>query len=320
MMRFTLFILTTISILGCVNLDGFVHNPVHCSTVSEATCEGKSDVWDQVCLSCEESYNFSDTYEFKDGWYARDIPDSSVTNHTLKTADDEGEIDLYWINSHGENSLLAQTTMIYNHGNYAGIEHYMPNVRYFYEAGYNVVVWDYRGYGKSMPETTANATQWFADTELVYDFVRASAIDKSKIVMLGQSLGAIPASHAVLYQKPCALIMETPFTSLGAIGADNSGLALPDAFLSSGAYNNIEKMKSYDGPLFVMHGTHDYTISYDAAVELYNAGAGPKDMWTIVNVGHIISRPNREYAVGTERYLGRMQEFLMEYATDCLTQ
>ena len=320
MMKLSFLLLMPLSLLGCVNLDGFVHNPVHCSTVSEDTCEGKDDVWDQICLACEEPYNFSDTYEFKDGWFARDIPEDSVTNHKLKTADGEGEIDLYWITSHGENSTLAQTTMIYNHGNYAGVEHYMPNVRYFHEAGYNVVVWDYRGYGKSMPETTPNATQWFADTELVYDFVRASALDNSKIVMLGQSLGAIPASHAVLYQKPCALIMETPFTSLGTIGQDNSGLNFPDAFLSSGSYNNIEKMKSYDGPLFVMHGTQDYTISYEAAVALYNAGAGPKDMWTIVGVGHIISRPNRENAVGTERYLERMQEFLTEYAASCLTQ
>ena len=320
MMKFTFLVLIPLSIVGCVNLDGFVHNPVHCSTVTSDTCEDKDDVWDQICRSCDEPYNFSDTYDFKEGWFARDIPEDNVANHKLKTADKEGEIDLYWVTSHGENDALAQTTLLYHHGNYAGIEHYMPNVRYFYEAGYNIVVWDYRGYGKSMPETTPDANQWFADTELVYDFVRASALDNTKIAILGQSLGAIPSSHAALYQEPCALVMETPFTSLGTIGRDNSGLSLPDAFLSSGAYNNIEKMKSYKGPLFVMHGTQDYKISYEAAVELYNAATGPKDMWTIVGVGHIISRPNRDNAVGTARYLGRIQEFLTEYAPACLTQ
>jgi len=319
MMRLGCGLFISLLTVGCVNLDGFVHNPVHCSTVGESTCEAKDDVWDQVCLPCETPYNFSDTYEFTDDWYARDIPSGSVTNHKLKTADDEGEIDLYWIASHGENTSLAQTTLLYHHGNYAGIEHYMPNVRYFYEAGYNVVVWDYRGYGKSLPESTPNANQWFADVELVYDFVRATAIDKNKIALLGQSLGAIPSTHAALYQKPCALIMETPFTSLGTIGRDNSGLAMPDAFLSSGQYNNSEKIKEYDGPLFVMHGTEDYKISYEAAVELYNNAPGVKDMWTIVGVGHIISRPNRDKAVGTARYLGRIQEFLNEYAPTCLT-
>ena len=166
MMRFTVFFVVALGLGGCVDLDGFVHNPVHCSTVSEDTCN-KDDVWDKVCLSCDEPYNFSDTYEFTDDWYARDIPEESVVNEKLKTADGEGEIDLYWITSHGENSKLAQTTLLYHHGNYAGIEHYMPNVRYFYEAGYNVVVWDYRGYGKSMPETSPNASQWFADGIIV---------------------------------------------------------------------------------------------------------------------------------------------------------
>ena len=89
-----------------------------------------------------------------------------------------------------------------------------------------------------MPETTANATQWFADTELVI-FYSASAIDKSKIVMLGQSLCDS--------SQPCCVVPKTLRSHYGnaihfirCYGADNSGLALPDAFLSSGAYNNIE--------------------------------------------------------------------------------
>ena len=318
MMRFGLLVTIVGLFAGCVDLDGFVHNPVHCSNVSEQTCN-KNDVWDNVCLSCEEPYDFAATYEFKEGWYARDIPQDSVEGHKLKTTDGEGEIDLYWITAHGENASLAQTTLVYHHGNYAGIEHYMPNVRYFYEAGFNVVVWDYRGYGKSLPETTPNASQWFADAETVSDFVQENAPDKSRIVLLGQSLGAIPATHVALYQMPCAYILETPFTSLGAIGHDNSGLTLPDGFLSKGQYNNTEKIKRYEGPLFVMHGTEDYTISYEAAVQLYNNAPGPKDMWTIVGVGHIISRPNRENAAGTARYLGRIQEFLEQHASACLT-
>ena len=106
MMKLSFLLLMPLSLLGCVNLDGFVHNPVHCSTVSEDTCEGKDDEWDQICLACEEPYNFSDTYEFKDSWFARDIPEDSVTNQKLKTADGEDEIDHYWITSDGENSAL----------------------------------------------------------------------------------------------------------------------------------------------------------------------------------------------------------------------
>ena len=166
MMRFSWLGLLMALLSGCVDLDGFVHNPVHCSTVTEENCEGKDDVWDKICKSCEEPYDFADAYEFTDEWYARDIPSDSVTNHKLETADGEGEIDLYWVQGHGENNF-SQTTLLYQHGNYAGIEHYLPNVRYFYEAGFNVVVWDYRGYGKSLPDTTPNASQWFFDTELL---------------------------------------------------------------------------------------------------------------------------------------------------------
>ena len=50
MMRFTGLLLFSIFHLGCVDLDGFVHNPVHCTTVNEDTCEGEEDVWDNLVL------------------------------------------------------------------------------------------------------------------------------------------------------------------------------------------------------------------------------------------------------------------------------
>ena len=46
---------------------------------------------------------------------------------------------------------LAETTIVYNHGRYASIDHYMPRIQMLHELGVNVYVWDYQGYGKSLP-------------------------------------------------------------------------------------------------------------------------------------------------------------------------
>ena len=72
----------------------------------------------------------------------------AVLQTSIPTTDGIGTLDAYFIESHGENPALKDTTIIYNHGNFAGIEHYIPRLQFLYDAGYNIFVWDYRGYGK----------------------------------------------------------------------------------------------------------------------------------------------------------------------------
>jgi len=53
---------------GCLDLDGFVHNPVPCSTVSTETCEDKAYTpFEQVCVPCDEDYSCTRDYDWLDG-------------------------------------------------------------------------------------------------------------------------------------------------------------------------------------------------------------------------------------------------------------
>lgn len=90
---------------GCLNLDSFAHGPVHCTTVGPDTCD-LEEVWDRVCVTCDEDYDWSRDYPWMDGTLKagstiRPIDASRVTTHTVVTDDGEGELDVYVIASHG---------------------------------------------------------------------------------------------------------------------------------------------------------------------------------------------------------------------------
>ena len=58
------------TLTGCLTLDGFAFNPVHCSQISEATCEGASSIWNEMCTPCEETYPWDKEYDWIEGTLA----------------------------------------------------------------------------------------------------------------------------------------------------------------------------------------------------------------------------------------------------------
>ena len=118
-----------LTLLGCLELDAFVFGGVHCSTVGPETCT--DDPWDAICLPCDSPYEWDRSYPWFDTMLApgegvRPIPSSVPVGQVLASRDGLAELDTWFVPSHGEVPALARTTILYNHGNYAGIEHYLP--------------------------------------------------------------------------------------------------------------------------------------------------------------------------------------------------
>ena len=160
------------ALTACADVDAMLHNPRHCSIIGPDTCERASDpIWGKLCAACDDPYDWGIEYAwmeqtFDEGQSARAIDASTVTQMSIPTSDGLGSLDAYLVPSHGEDPDLAGITIVYSHGNFASIEHYLPRVRYLHELGVSVFVWDYRGYGKSEPNTAPNGEQFVADARL----------------------------------------------------------------------------------------------------------------------------------------------------------
>ncbi len=310
---------------GCLDLDSFVHNPVPCSTVSTETCEDKADTpFDQVCVPCNEEYSWIRDYEWLDGTLDEGTPSvravaTEVSRSTLSSDDGEAQLDVYFIPSHGEVAELAGVTVLYNHGNYAGIEHYQPRLRFLHEAGYNVMAWDYRGYGKSMPEAAPSPEQFVADARTMGGYAAGVVPDPDRIVVYANSLGGVPAVEMALASRPCALMLEAPFTSMSRISASNSGTSFSESFFSQNLFDNVSKLDGYEGAALIMIGEWDNKFPVADQQAMYDGIVGEKELWVVPEARHGITNVGVPEA-GLSPYFETMLSFLEEKAPTCLIE
>ncbi|MBR58290.1 MAG: hypothetical protein CMH54_09740 [Myxococcales bacterium] len=323
MYKATIQILLLLGFLSaCADLDANVHNRRHCTAVTEATCTADL-YWDRLCTACEDDYEFNRDYEWMEGTLEpgqtlREFDLSTIAAEELATDVGDGTLFVYFIPSHGENASLTNTTIVYNNGNFASVEHYIPRYRFLHDAGYNLVVWDYRGYGKSLPDQDPVPKEFLSDARQVWAWAKTVVPDADRMISYGYSLGGVPAVEMVMANDSCALFMEAAFPSISAITKSASGLNFGEGFLSAGQYNNIEKLRSYTRPAFFFHGDADVKFPLWASKEMYASAKGPKDFWTVIGVGHSLSTGGIPEA-GLNTYLGKLFSFLEDHAPDCLS-
>ena len=300
-------------LMACLTLDPLVHSGKHCSTTGpdEPSCTDADNDWDAACLACEDEYAWDLDYPWTDatlgGLTVRPIDAATVTNHRLETTDGLGTLDAWVVPGWGDN---ADTTVLYNHGNYIGLEHYMPRVRMLHEAGYTVLVWDYRGYGKSEPSGAPTGSQWIEDSRQIRDW--ADTVAPDRIALYANSVGGVPAIEMAVYDPGCALVLEAAFTSIELISASNNAVALPGSFLTEGEFENHEKIKSYEGPLLSMIGTEDNKFPVEHEQLLFDNAGTPdelKTLWILEGVGHGISTGGVPEA-GLPAYFDHLAEYL----------
>ena len=82
----------------------------------------------------------------------------------------------------------AISTVVFFHGNAGNIASRLEKLRLFHEAGLNVVIIDYRGYGKS--EGTPTEPGLYRDAVAVYDYLKGRKdLKGQKLISYGASLG-----------------------------------------------------------------------------------------------------------------------------------
>lgn len=319
-MRFdrTIALVATALLLSCgANLDGFVFNGTHCSEVDDSTCNDASSEWNRLCTPCGEDYDFGADYDWIEGTFdgevdsVRSIDPALVTQFEIPTDDGAGVLDAYYIAPHGDVPELSDITIVYNHGNFGSLEHYMPRMRFLHEAGFGIFAWDYRGYGKTSIEVHPSSEEFVIDGRTVWDFSIDVVPDAAKRIPYSHSLGTIPAVEMGDHGEPCAMFLESPLTGPSRMAESNAGVSFPAGFLSEGHFENTDKIKRYDGPLLIMHGTADRTFSVDEVTDLYDNAPGPKELWLLDDVGHGIAGGGIPEA-GLEAYFDKMTGFLAD--------
>lgn len=154
------------------------------------------------------------------------------------------------------------------HGRGCNLERCITKAPVFLDRGYDVVMIDYRGFGKSSPVSFSEAA-FFEDSQLGYDYVK-SHYDEKEIVVCGHSLGSSFATWIAANNSPKLLVLEAPFYSMLA-AAGYTKPFLPEWILKLMLRHHFRTDKwivNVKAPIYIFHGTDDRVVPYEHALKL----------------------------------------------------
>lgn len=173
------------------------------------------------------------------------------------------------------------------HGNAENISTHIVNVAWLPDAGYDVLLVDYRGYGASGGR--AAFPEVFADVRAGLDWcVARGQAGGVPVYALGQSLGAallLDAVAAEPYRRQLAgVVADSGFSGYRRIARDAlrqswllGPVRHPLSWLVTGEHDPEDAARALgDLPLLVMHSPEDEVVPYAHGVRVFRAASGPK--------------------------------------------
>ena len=194
------------------------------------------------------------------------IPPEAVEEHWIETPDGE---QLYAWYCRAKN---PQASGVFCHGNTGNLTISADIIPHLLDAGFNVLFFDYRGFGRSTGTVTLGGV--IADgitAARFHDRIRPKDIPS---VLYGFSLGGAVAAQVIQRHPFDALILQSTFTSLPQITRVLFP-RLPLHLLSGNVFDTVSVVKRLQVPLLVLHGSSDEVCPCWMADQIFDACPSP---------------------------------------------
>lgn len=220
--------------------------------------------------------------------------------------------------------VKEQGTIIQFHGNAENISTHFLSLVWITEHGYNLFIFDYRGYGKSEGEPSQKMLNADALSALKYGLMKKKQQKKinldAKLIVYGQSLGGTVLLRALneLEEKSSidAVVIESSFYSYQEIAREILAssfitwlfqplayVLVSDQFAPKYVIENISPI-----PILVIHGDNDAIVPFHHGKKIYDLAGEPKWFWRIKGGGHInaMFAHNKLYRKNLVRFLEKL--------------
>jgi uncharacterized protein len=235
------------------------------------------------------------------------IPDSSVFPVTFSS----GGHTLYGFYVQRFPVDTTRMWVLYFHGNASHLGGYWTRTGWLYEMGFNVLIFDYRGFGRSEGDLTQDGL--YEDGRAALHFMMVSLhVPPERLILYGYSLGNVAATYLASEAiTPRFVIAEAPFASADALASDVLPLHVPAEFVLNGTYDIMPYVRRLHSPLLLIHGDRDLYVPFRTNGQVvYDAAPDPKELELVPGAGH----DDIPDVLGYETYRNVIVTFLWSYA------
>ena len=210
----------------------------------------------------------------------------------------------------------AQGTILVCHGNVENVSTHVKSDLWLIDAGYDLFIFDYRGYGRS--EGTAEVKGVNLDAAAALETLLARLPPGEKVIVFGKSLGGAVAVYTVANSphkdRVEALVLDSAFSSYRRIAREKIAdsilgwpLQYPLSLLVNNRYSpedNIKKLSPV--PVLIIHGSEDEIVPQHHSRILYDAALEPKELWELSLRGHVKAGTDEATRTKLLNYLGSL--------------
>ncbi len=178
-----------------------------------------------------------------------------------------------WFFPGATNSPRSRFVILHCHGNGGNISHRLEAAAGLLDLGLGVLLFDYRGYGRSAGRPSEEGT--YRDAQGAYAWLRGRGFAPTNILVFGESLGGAVAADLARREPVGGLILQSTFTSIPDVGAELFPW-LPVRWLAHTRYDTRAKLPLIRIPLLVLHSRTDTLIPFHHAEQNFAAANEPK--------------------------------------------
>lgn len=199
-------------------------------------------------------------------------------------------------------AVATDRAVLYLHGNAGNVSHRYEIIESFAALPAHVLALDYRGYGRS--EGKPSEEGLYADARAAWDYLtKTRGFPADRVVVYGESLGGAVAVDLAARVEPCALVVQSSFTSIADMAAEV--MPFVPRFLVRTKMDSLEKIARVRAPVLVVHSPADEIIPYRLGRKLYDAAPEPKRFHEIKGAPH-----NLTHEIGGADYAAALRDFV----------
>ncbi len=214
-------------------------------------------------------------------------------DHKIITTKIDNDILYGW---HLKTDKKRKGTIVFLHGNAGNISSHIWSVIWFPWHGYDVISFDYRGYGNSTGEPSIDNIH--KDVKAIFDWsIKNTPIDE-KLYIFGQSLGGVVSTTTLANYKDqnrfSSIIIDSAFSSYKDVAEDvlkknwfTSPFLSFSQKLEFPTLDPINNIQNIHISKIILHGKKDEIVDFKHSLKLYEKAKTPKSIWLKEDAIHI---------------------------------